>query len=159
MTQTRVPPPPLCRGLLTYKYFFSSKSNIDVCCSLQLTTHDLHLHWLILHWPVWPGSLNESAPAFRSHILCKVQRIVAQLASLPSTTWFSSKTLKLIELVFFFHILCLSCSDVLKCLCTLLLPDVPRWVWPTSRHLVYMLSFSFIRTPLIQSLLVCANWL
>lgn len=71
MTQTRVPPPPLCRGPLTNKYFFSSKSNIDmVCCSLQLPTHDLHLHWLILPWPVCPSSLNQSAPAFRSHVLC-----------------------------------------------------------------------------------------
>lgn len=41
MTQTRVPPPPLCRGLLTNKYCFSSKSNIDmvvVACSYPLMT-------------------------------------------------------------------------------------------------------------------------
>lgn len=41
MTQTRVPPPPLCRGLLTNKHCFSSKSNIAmvvVACSYPLMT-------------------------------------------------------------------------------------------------------------------------
>lgn len=155
MTQTRVPPPPLCRGLLTNKYCFSSKSNIDmvvVACSYPLMT--------CICTGLFCPDLSDQVPStnrlLRSDLTFCVQRIAAQLASLPSAIWFSAKTLKLIEFVFFFHILCLSCSDVLKCPS---LPDVPPWVWPTSRHLVYTLSFSFIRTPLIQSSLVCTNWL
>lgn len=100
MTQTRVPPPPLCRGLSTNEFFSPANQILTwfvVACSYPLMT--------CICTGLFCPDLSDQVPStnrlLRSDLTFCVQRIAAQLASLPSAAWFSSKTLKLIELVFF----------------------------------------------------------